>query len=66
MRYCQEKGIVCQYAGTNMHCCLTACVFPREDESLYKVIYDSTPKELTVDQVSKLLGYKVKVVGSDQ
>ena len=33
MRYCQEKGIVCQYAGTNMHCRLTACVFP--GESLY-------------------------------
>ena len=33
MRYCQEKGIVCQYAGTNMHCRLSACIFPKE--SLY-------------------------------
>ena len=35
MRYCQEKGRVCQYAGSNMHCRLTACVFPKE--SLYSV-----------------------------
>lgn len=33
MRYCQEKGVVCQYAGTNMHCRLSACIFPKE--SLY-------------------------------
>ena len=33
MRYCQEKGIVCQYAGTNMHCRLSGCTFPKE--SLY-------------------------------
>ena len=35
MRYCQEKGIVCQYAGTNMHCRLSACIFP--EESLYPI-----------------------------
>lgn len=36
------------------------------DESLYKVIYDNTPKELTVDEISRLLGYKVKVIGTDK
>ena len=26
MRYCQEKGVVCQYAGDNLRCRITACV----------------------------------------
>ena len=26
MRYCQEKGVVCQYAGYNLRCRITACV----------------------------------------
>lgn len=36
------------------------------DLSRYSVIYDDTPKELTVDEISRLLGYKVNVVGEDK
>lgn len=35
-------------------------------ESLYNVIYDNVVKELTVAEISRFLGYKVKVVEEDQ
>ena len=47
MRYCQEKGIVCQYAGTNMHCRLSGCTFPKE--SLYPI----------ANEAARLMGYEV-------
>lgn len=45
MRYCQEKGIMCQYAGTNMHCRLSACILPKE--SLYPTASDYEHKAAT-------------------
>lgn len=68
MRYCQEKGIVCQYAGTNMHCLLSACILPKE--SLYPTDSDYEHKAATalstLQAENKKLWAELERVRADQ